>query len=353
MLTVLNALQDPIAQQPLPSGSVKGVHQQGQQLQLHLQLPYPVPEAERPLWVSAVHALVAPLGITQVEIQWSVVVPHYRVRDGLRPLPGIRNIIVIASGKGGVGKSTTAANMAIALAQTGAQVGLLDADIYGPSQPLLFGVSGKPAMTPAQKMQPHQAHGVKVNSFGFLIKEDEAAIWRGPMVIQAMNQLLTLSDWGELDYLLIDMPPGTGDIALSLAQKTPLVGAVVVTTPQDIALLDVQKGVQMFHKVGVPILGVVENMASHVCSQCGHVDAIFGQDGGQSLAERYDLPYLGALPLQRAVRECADQGTPIVQSQPQSQASQCYRQMVRRLQLQMAQLPKDSTHKFPPIVVQT
>ena len=283
------------------------------------------------------------------------IVPH-AVQQGVKLLPGVKNIIAVASGKGGVGKSTTAANLALALAAEGAKVGLLDADIYGPSMPMMMGVQGKPESLDGKSMEPMIGHGVRVMSIGFLIDGDQAMIWRGPMASQALDQLLHQTHWGtapddELDYLVVDMPPGTGDIQLSLSQRVPVTGAVMVTTPQDIALLDVKKGINMFQKVGVPILGVVENMAVHVCSNCGHQEHIFGHEGGKRLAEAQGMPYLGALPLSLSIREQADSGAPTVVSDPDSQAAQTYREIARKVAASIAAKGRDYTHKFPTIKV--
>jgi ATP-binding protein involved in chromosome partitioning len=263
----------------------------------------------------------------------------------------VRNIIAIASGKGGVGKSTTAVNLALALQAEGARVGLLDADIYGPSVPLLLGVSVKPTSIDGTKMIPVLGHGLQANSIGFLMSEDTPAIWRGPMVTQALEQLLRQTAWDDLDYLIIDMPPGTGDIALTLAQSVPVVGAVIVTTPQDLALIDARKGLKMFEKVNVPILGIVENMALHICSQCGHAEPIFGQGGARRMATDYQAPWLGSLPLALAIREQADAGRPIVVSNPQSEAAGLYREIALRLAARVSTLPRDLSEKFGTIAI--
>lgn len=320
---------------------------------VHIQLTpgYCLAPSEITALQQQAHNLLQPLGVAEVHLKVVNGVYKHKVQDGLRPLDKIKNIIAVASGKGGVGKSTTAVNLAVALAQSGAKVGVLDADIYGPSQPLLLGVKGKPELDAQQQMIPPFAHGVWVNSFGFLIEDDRAAIWRGPMVVQAMNQLLNLTAWPDLDYLIVDMPPGTGDIALSLVQKVPVVGAVIVTTPQDIALLDVRKGVNMFQTVNVPVLGIVENMSMHICSQCGHIEHIFGEDGGIKLAQQLGVPSIGALPLHIRVREQSDNGVPIVAQEPNSDVGLIYQQMARKLALNISKLSRDMTHKFPPVVV--
>jgi ATP-binding protein involved in chromosome partitioning len=272
------------------------------------------------------------------------------VQPGLRPMPNVRNIIAIASGKGGVGKSTTAVNIALALARLGARVGLLDADIYGPSVPIMLGLSGKPKSVDGKFMEPLVGHGLQANSIGFLIDQDAPAIWRGPMVTQALTQLLTQTNWHDLDYLIVDMPPGTGDIALTMAQKVPLTGAVIVTTPQDLALADARKGLRMFQKVNVPVLGVVENMSTHVCTQCGHVEAIFGEHGGRDMAAEFNLPWLGALPLQLRIREQTDSGTPSVVAEPEGEAARAYGEIAERLAANVAALPPDTASSGPTVI---
>ena len=266
-------------------------------------------------------------------------------------LPNIQSVLAVASGKGGVGKSTVAVNLALALAQAGHQVGLLDADIYGPSLPLMMGLECRPESEDGKTMKPLGNHGVKVMSIGFLVDAEQAVVWRGPMATQALDQLLRQTTWGELDYLLIDMPPGTGDIALTLSQRVPLTGAVIVTTPQDIALLDARKGVNMFEKVGVPILGIVENMAVHVCTNCGHVEHIFGAEGGKRLAAQYKVPYLGALPLTMAIREQTDSGTPTVAAEPEGEIAGLYKAVARQVAVEVAGKAKDFSAKFPTINV--
>ena len=278
----------------------------------------------------------------------SRIVAH-QVQRGVALLPGVANVIAVSSGKGGVGKSTTAVNLALALAAEGARVGLLDADIYGPSLPLMMGIEGRPESEDGKTMQPLQNHGVKVMSIGFLVDAEQAVVWRGPMATQALDQLLRQTTWGELDYLVIDMPPGTGDIQLTLSQRVPLTGAVIVTTPQDIALLDAKKGLNMFEKVGVPILGIVENMAVHVCTNCGHVEHIFGADGGKRMAAQYGVEYLGALPLTMAIREQTDSGTPTVVAEPDGEVAGLYKAVARQVAVVVAGKAKDFSAKFPTI----
>tara|TARA_R100000306_G_scaffold62506_1_gene71355 strand:+ start:13589 stop:14665 length:1077 start_codon:yes stop_codon:yes gene_type:complete len=280
-------------------------------------------------------------------------VETHAVQRGLKPLPNVRNIIAVASGKGGVGKSTTAVNLALALKSQGASVGLLDADIYGPSVPMMLGLSGKPESRDNKTMEPLVGHGIEANSIGFLIDPDSAAIWRGPMVSQALEQLLRQTNWGELDYLIIDMPPGTGDIALTLSQKVPLAGAIIVTTPQDLALADARKGLHMFRKVEVPVLGIVENMSMHICSNCGHAEPIFGVHGGRDMAAEFNLPWLGTLPLAMAIREQTDSGRPTVVADPQSEAASMYQVIANGVAIQVATLPRDMAGKMPPVVVKS
>lgn len=269
-----------------------------------------------------------------------------------RPLPGVRNILAVASGKGGVGKSTTAVNLALALSAEGARVGMLDADVYGPSQPMMLGVSGKPETRDGKLMEPLLGHGLQVNSIGFLVGADTPMVWRGPMATQALEQLIRDTRWDDLDYLVVDMPPGTGDIHLTLAQRIPVTGAVIVTTPQDIALIDARKGLKMFEKVGIPVLGIVENMAMHRCSQCGHVEHIFGEGGGAAMAGDYKVPYLGGLPLDIRIREQADAGQPTVVAEPRGELAGLYLGIARRIAIAVAAQAVSHAGKFPSIVVQ-
>jgi ATP-binding protein involved in chromosome partitioning len=290
-------------------------------------------------------------GVTQVTVDIHTEISAHAVQRGVTLLPNIKNIVAVASGKGGVGKSTTAVNIALALAAEGAKVGLLDADIYGPSQPMMMGIEGRPDSLDGKTMTPMTNYGVEVMSIGFLVAQDEAMIWRGPMATQALDQLLRQTNWGNLDYLIVDMPPGTGDIQLTLSQRVPLTGAVIVTTPQDIALLDAKKGIKMFDKVGVPILGIVENMAVHICSQCGHVEHIFGEGGGKKMAQDQGMPYLGALPLHIQIRLEADNGKPTVVGDPDGEIAQLYKAVAREVAIKIADRAKDFSSKFPKISI--
>ena len=289
----------------------------------------------------------------EVTINLSCKIVSHGVQRNLKPLADVGNIIAVASGKGGVGKSTTAANLALALQADGAQVGILDADIYGPSQPLMLGLEGQhPVSEDGKSMQPLTAHGVQVMSIGFLVDADQPMVWRGPMVTQALNQLLTQTRWSDLDYLIVDMPPGTGDIQLTLSQRVPVSGAVIVTTPQDIALLDARKGLQMFRKVSVPVLGIIENMSTHVCSKCGFEEPLFGSGGGQQLADKFEVDLLGQLPLELAIRLQTDGGTPTVVAEPDGNAAQAYKRAARRMAARLAMQGRDYSSKFPNIVVE-
>ena len=301
-------------------------------------------------------ALKAVDGIQRVEVNWSTHVLTHQAMRGQALLSGVKNIVAVASGKGGVGKSTTAVNLALALAAEGASVGLLDADIYGPSQPLMLGLSGKPDSPDGKTITPPVNHGLQMMSIGLLIDGQAPAIWRGPMATQAFDQMLRLSNWGApqqpLDYLIVDLPPGTGDIHLSISQRAPLTAAIIVTTPQDIALLDAKKGLQMFEKVSVPVLGVVENMATYCCPNCGHEAHIFGQDGGKRLAETCGVPLLGAMPPDLGIREQSDSGRPTLVAAPDSAVANLYREMARKLAAGLSLLPKDYSGKLPGVAVE-
>jgi len=297
--------------------------------------------------------LAAEFNVTETETDIRTNIIAHGVQRNMQPLENIKNVVAIASGKGGVGKSTTAVNVALALAGEGAKVGVLDADIYGPSIPLMLGIAGeKPTSDDGETMNPLQAHGLQVMSIGFLVDADQPMIWRGPMVTQALNQMLKQTLWKDLDYLIVDMPPGTGDIQLTLSQQVPVSGAVIVTTPQDIALLDARKGLQMFRKVSVPVLGIIENMSTHICTSCGHEEALFGSGGGEKMAEEYAVELLGELPLDRRIREQTDSGTPCVIAEPDGGPAQAYRDTARRMAAKLAVQGKDYSAKFPKIVVE-
>jgi ATP-binding protein involved in chromosome partitioning len=291
-------------------------------------------------------------GVADVRVQVSQQIAAHTVQRGVKLLPNVKNIIAVASGKGGVGKSTTAVNLALALASEGASVGVLDADIYGPSLPMMLGIEGRPESPDGQSMTPMQGHGMQANSIGFLVEQDNPMVWRGPMATSALEQLLRQTNWQDLDYLIVDMPPGTGDIQLTLSQRVPVTGAVIVTTPQDIALLDAKKGLKMFEKVGIPILGIVENMGTHICSNCGHQEPIFGAGGGERMAQEYGVEVLGSLPLDIAIREQADSGRPTVVADPDGRIAEIYRSIARKVAIHIAERARDMTSKFPNIVVQ-
>ncbi len=319
---------------------------------MEMELAYPA-KSQWPLLETLIReALSALEGVREVQVRWTTQVVAHAVQRGIRLMPNVKNIIAVASGKGGVGKSTTAVNLALALAAEGASVGILDADIYGPSQPMMMGIQDRPESKDGKTMEPLENHGVQVSSIGFMIDPDSPMVWRGPMVTQALQQLLEQTNWRDLDYLIVDMPPGTGDIQLTLSQKVPVTGAVIVTTPQDIALLDARKGLKMFEKVGIPILGIVENMSTHVCSNCGHTEAIFGADGGQKMCAEYGVEFLGGLPLSLSIRAQADSGCPTVVAEPKSELAQIYLEIARRVAIKVAEKAKDMSSKFPTITVQ-
>jgi ATP-binding protein involved in chromosome partitioning len=320
---------------------------------LHLELGYPAKSQHAAIEAAFVNSLKAVAGVTDVHVSITTNISTHAAQRGVALLPNIKNIVAVASGKGGVGKSTTAANLALALALEGASVGILDADIYGPSQPMMMGLEGRPDTEDGKTMNPLENYGIKVMSIGFLVAKDEAMIWRGPMATQALEQLLRQTNWGNLDYLIVDMPPGTGDIQLTLSQRVPLTGAVIVTTPQDIALLDAKKGIKMFEKVGVPILGIVENMAVHVCTQCGHIEHIFGEGGGQKMAQEYGMDYLGALPLNMQIRLEADNGKPTVVADPDGAVAALYKAIARQTAIKISEKSKDFSSKFPTIKIST
>ncbi|BBO59650.1 iron-sulfur cluster carrier protein ApbC [Mycoavidus sp. B2-EB] len=315
-------------------------------------LDYPAQSQFEALHTRITHALAAVPGVTSVDVTISQQIVARAVQPGIKLLPNVKNIIAVASGKGGVGKSTTAVNLALALAAEGASVGLLDADIYGPSQPMMLGLEGKPESKDGKSMEPLERYGIQVNSIGFLVETDTPMVWRGPMVTSAFDQLLRQTNWRELDYLIIDMPPGTGDIQLTLAQRVPVTGAVIVTTPQDMALLDAKRGLKMFEKVQIPILGIVENMSTHICSNCGHAESIFGAGGAERMCKQFGVELLGSLPLDMSIRERTDAGCPTVVAEPHSHNAQIYHEIACKVALAVARKARDMSSKFPDIVVQ-
>ena len=331
--------------------AARNIKVSGDDVSLEIELGYPGKSQHEPIRREVIQALkAASAGNVTVKVS-SRVVPH-AVQRGVKLVPGIKNILAVASGKGGVGKSTTAVNLALALAAEGAAVGVLDADIYGPSQPMMLGIAGRPESHDGKHLEPMAGHGLQAISIGFLIDIDTPMVWRGPMVTQALEQLLKDTRWRDLDYLVVDLPPGTGDIQLTLAQKVPVTGAVIVTTPQDIALIDARKGLKMFEKVGIPILGVVENMSFHVCPKCGHQSHIFGSGGAEKMSRDYGTELLGQLPLDEAIRSQADSGKPTVVSDPDGPIAAIYKKIARRCAVKIADLQRDMTSKFPNIVVQ-
>jgi ATP-binding protein involved in chromosome partitioning len=331
---------------------IKGIEIDGEQVKVEIELGFPANGILDQVADEVKQAVESVDGVSSAEVEagWKVVA--HSVQKSLKPIDNVKNIIAVASGKGGVGKSTTAVNLALALAAEGARVGILDADIYGPSQPRMLGVSGQPESKDGKTLEPIENYGIQAMSIGFLIDEETPMIWRGPMVTQALEQLLNDTNWDKLDYLVIDLPPGTGDTQLTLAQKVPVSGAIIVTTPQDIALLDARKGFKMFEKVEVPILGIVENMSTYICSQCGNEEHIFGEGGGGRMAEQYGVDFLGALPLDIRIREETDSGKPTVVAEPEARISQIYRDIARNAAAKLALQAKSYAAKFPNIVIQ-
>jgi ATP-binding protein involved in chromosome partitioning len=331
--------------------SARNIQVDGENVSLEIELGYPAKSQLEPIRKLVSAKLRAIEGVRTVSVNVTSRIISHSVQRGVKLIPGVKNIIAVASGKGGVGKSTTAVNLALALAAEGASVGVLDADIYGPSQPMMLGIVGRPESKDGKTLEPMTGHGIQAISIGFLIDLDTPMVWRGPMVTQALEQLLKDTRWRDVDYLIVDMPPGTGDIQLTLAQKVPVTGAVIVTTPQDIALIDARKGLKMFEKVGIPILGIVENMSTHICSRCGYEEHIFGEGGAQRMCEDYGTELLGQLPLDISIREQADSGKPTVVADPDGRAAETYRAIGRRVAVKIAESAKDMTSKFPNIVV--
>lgn len=333
--------------------AVRAVGIDGGRVSLDLQLGYPAAGAREELMHEVQAVLETEPDVESASVSVTSRVHAHQVQGELAPIAGVKNIIAVASGKGGVGKSTVAANLALALAAEGARVGVLDADIYGPSQPRMLGAEGRPDSPDGKSILPKVAHGLQMMSIGLLVGDDTPMIWRGPMVTSALTQLLNDTRWDNLDYLIVDLPPGTGDIQLTLAQKVPVAGAVIVTTPQDIALLDAKKALKMFEKVQVPVLGIVENMATHVCSSCGHEEHVFGEGGGERMAEEYGVPLLGALPLDIRIREQADGGTPTVAAMPDSELAARYRSIARHAAGRLSLRPRNKSLGLGRINIQT
>jgi ATP-binding protein involved in chromosome partitioning len=347
----LKGVVDPNTGKDLVSSrSARNVRVDGSDVSVDVELGYPAASQIEGIRRAVIDALKA-AGAANVSANVTMKIVAHTVQRGLKVMPNVKNIIAVASGKGGVGKSTVAANLALALSAEGARVGVLDADIYGPSQPTMLGISGKPESTDGRTLEPMENHGLQMSSIGLLIDADQPMVWRGPMVTQALQQLLAQTNWKDLDYLVVDMPPGTGDIQLTLAQQVPVTGAVIVTTPQDIALMDAKKGLKMFEKVGIPILGIVENMAVHVCSNCGHAEHIFGAEGGVKMAAEYGVDYLGSLPLDIRIREQADAGRPTVVADPTGAITATYKDIARKVAVRIAEKAKDMTLKMPTIKV--
>lgn len=351
--TVLSSIMNPDTQSDLMAcASIKNLSVSDNNIHVDVVLGYPAKSQFQAIKDLVVSQLKKIADVKNIEVNVSSDIVAHTVQRGVKLLPGVKNIIAVASGKGGVGKSTTAVNLALALSAEGASVGILDADIYGPSLPMMLGISGRPESKAENTIEPMEGHGLQASSIGFLINEDSPMVWRGPMVTSALEQLLRQTRWRDLDYLIVDMPPGTGDIQLTLSQKVPVTGAVIVTTPQDIALLDARKGLKMFEKVGVPIIGIVENMSTYICPSCGHEEHVFGSGGGKKMCSDYGVDFLGSLPLNISIREQSDAGRPTVVAEPDGPISMVYQQIARQIAIRIAGLAKDMSSKFPNIVIQ-
>ncbi len=349
----LKAYIDPYLEKDLVSTkSIKDIKVDGDKVSVDVQLGFPANGYKDELASKLKEMVEAVEGVSSVSVNVAHKIVAHTTQKGVNAIPGVKNIIAIASGKGGVGKSTTSVNLALALSAEGATVGILDADIYGPSQPRMLGVNQQPESSDGKSLEPLNSYHIQSMSIGYLIDEETPMIWRGPMVTQALEQLLNDTKWKDVDYLIVDLPPGTGDTQLTLAQKVPVTGAVIVTTPQDIALLDARKGLKMFEKVEVPVLGIVENMSTHICSNCGHEEHIFGAGGGERMAEQFDVDLLGSLPLDMSIRVGTDEGKPTVVAEPEGRIAQVYRDIARRMAAKLSLKSKDFSASFPNIVIQ-
>jgi len=351
--TALKEITDPNTEKDfIATKSARNIKVSGSDVSLDIELGYPAKTQIELIRKMVQTKLGSIPGVGKVTVNVVSKIVSHSVQRGVKLIPEVKNIIAVASGKGGVGKSTTAVNLALALAAEGASVGILDADIYGPSQPTMLGITGRPESRDGKTLEPMVGHGLQAISIGFLIDVDTPMVWRGPMVTQALEQLLKDTHWQGVDYLVVDLPPGTGDIQLTLAQKVPVTGAVIVTTPQDIALIDARKGLKMFEKVGIPIIGIVENMSIHICSNCGHEEHIFGAGGAEKMCKDFNAEFLGALPLDIRIREQTDSGKPTVVADPDGRSAEIYRRIARRVAVKISEQAKDMTSKFPNIVIQ-
>ncbi|RKZ37217.1 MAG: iron-sulfur cluster carrier protein ApbC [Gammaproteobacteria bacterium] len=350
--TALKEYVDPFLERDLVDAkAIKDITIDGGQVSVQIQLGFPAKSHGEQMAAQLTEKLSALDGVDSADVQVTTKIAAHTTQQGVEPIKGVKNIIAVASGKGGVGKSTVSANLALALSSEGARVGMLDADIYGPSQPRMLGAGGQPDTTDGKLLEPIVSYNIQSMSIGYLVDEETPMIWRGPMVTQALEQLLKETNWQDVDYLIVDLPPGTGDTQLTLAQKIPVSGAVIVTTPQDIALLDARKGLKMFEKVQVPVLGVVENMSIYVCSKCGHEEHIFGAGGGQRMADQYNVAFLGSLPLDTAIREDTDSGHPTMVKDPDGPIAAVFRDIARRVTAKLSLQAKDYKHAFPSIVI--